>query len=73
MVVRRLLLVTERPFHLRVRLRADLGPPLRDGVSQRGNTVIDLKLAQDGRHMVLDRLLRDEQRVADLFVGLTHH
>jgi hypothetical protein len=65
------------PWHVRTNCRrdlrpsvlGDLDPALAHGVDDGLGAVVDGQLAQDGRHVVLHRLLADGQRVGDLLVG----
>jgi hypothetical protein len=65
----------DRPWHVRTSRRRtfrsvlrDLDPALPHGVDDGLGAVVDGELAQDARHVVLDGLLRDGERVGDLLV-----
>jgi hypothetical protein len=53
----------------RVSVLGDLDPALAHGVDHGLRAIVDRQLAQDGAHVVLDRLLADRQRVGNLLVG----
>src|SRR5829696_3587981 len=62
----------ERAIDFGIRLWTDLGPSLRHRVTECRDAIVDSEFPQYGGHVVLDRLLGDEQCVADLLVGAAH-
>src|SRR5579875_3041784 len=48
---------------------ADLDPAIAGGVEDRLHPVVHLQLFQDRGHVVLDRLLGNEELGSDLFIG----